>query len=82
MLVQKGIVYAPDFLINAGGLINVSAELDGYNRERVMGNVEKIYDRTLEIYKLSEAENIHAQAAAIRLAEKRLADIANVKSRL
>jgi leucine dehydrogenase len=82
MLVQKGIVYAPDFLINAGGLINVSAELDGYNRERVMGNVEKIYDRTLEIYKLSEAENIHAQAAAMKLAEKRLADIANVKSRL
>ncbi len=81
-LIEKGIVYAPDFLINAGGLINVSAELDGYNRERVMGNVEKIYDRTLEIYKLSETENIHAQAAAIKLAEKRLADIANVKARL
>jgi leucine dehydrogenase len=82
MLVQKGIIYAPDFLINAGGLINVSAELDGYNRERVMGNVEKIYDRTLEIYKLSETENIHAQAAAMRIAEKRLTDIANVKARL
>ncbi len=81
-LVAKGIVYAPDFLINAGGLINVSAELDGYNRERVMGNVEKIYDRTLEIYKLSETDNIHAQAAAMKLAEKRLADIANVKARL
>lgn len=82
MLVQKGIIYAPDFLINAGGLINVGAELDGYNRERVMGNVEKIYDRTLEIYKLSEMENIHAQAAAMKLAEKRLTDIANVKARL
>ncbi len=82
MLVEKGIVYAPDFLINAGGLINVSAELDGYNRERVMGNVEKIYGRTLEIYDLSEQENIHTQAAAIKLAEKRLQDIANVKARL
>lgn len=82
MLVEKGIVYAPDFLINAGGLINVSAELDGYNRERVMGNVQKIYDRTLEIFSLSESENIHAQAAAIKLAEKRLQDIANVKARL
>ena len=40
-LIKKGILYAPDFLINAGGLINVAAELDGYNRERVMGNVEK-----------------------------------------
>lgn len=82
MLVEKGIVYAPDFLINAGGLINVSAELDGYNRERVMGNVEKIYGRTLEIYDLSEKENIHTQAAAMKLAEKRLQDIANVKARL
>ncbi|MCD6063046.1 MAG: leucine dehydrogenase [Flavipsychrobacter sp.] len=82
MLIEKGILYAPDFLINAGGLINVGAELDGYNRERVMGNVEKIYSRTLEIFDLSEKENIHTQAAAMKLAEKRLADIANVNSRL
>lgn len=81
-LIKKGILYAPDFLINAGGLINVAAELEGYNRERVMGNVEKIYERTLDIYALSEKENIHTQAAAIRIAEKRLQDIANVKARL
>lgn len=79
---DKGIIYAPDFLINAGGLINVSAELDGYNRERVMGQVEKIYDRTLEIFQLSDDEQIHSQAAAIKIAEKRIADIANVNARL
>jgi leucine dehydrogenase len=82
MLIEKGILYAPDFLINAGGLINVSAELDGYNRERVMSNVEKIYDRTLEIYDLADSEKIHTQAAAMRFAEKRLRDIASVKSKL
>ncbi|RYZ55054.1 MAG: hypothetical protein EOP49_03740 [Sphingobacteriales bacterium] len=82
MVIEKGILYAPDFLINAGGLINVAAELDGYNRERVMGNVEKIYERTLDIYALSESEKIHTQAAAMRIAEKRLQDIANVKARL
>jgi leucine dehydrogenase len=82
MLIKKGILYAPDFLINAGGLINVGAELDGYNRERVMGNVEKIYDRTLEIFDLSEKEGIHTQAAAMKIAQKRLDDIANVKSRM
>ncbi len=81
-LIQKGILYAPDFLINAGGLINVAAELDGYNKERVMGNVEKIYERTLDIYALSENEKMHTQAAAMRIAEKRLQDIANVKARL
>lgn len=79
---DKGILYVPDFLINAGGLINVSAELDGYNRDRVMGQVEKIYDRTLDIFRLSEDENIHTQAAAMEIAEKRLSTIAGVKSRL
>lgn len=82
MLIEKGILYVPDFLINAGGLINVCAELEGYNRERVNGNVEKIYGRTLEIFELSEKEKIHTQQAAMRIAEKRLKDIANVKARL
>ncbi len=82
MLIEKGILYAPDFLINAGGLINVAAELEGYNKDRVMGNVEKIYDRTLDIYKLSEEKGIHTQLAAMHIAERRLADIANVKARL
>jgi leucine dehydrogenase len=82
MLIEKGIIYVPDFLINAGGLINVGAELDGYNRERVMGNVEKIYDRTTEILNLSEKEKIHTQLAAMHIAQKRLDDIANVKARL
>ncbi len=82
MLIEKGIVYAPDFLINAGGLINVSAELDGYNYDRVMGQVEQIYDRTLEIYSLSDEEKMHTQAAAMTLAKRRLEVIAGVKSRL
>ncbi len=82
MLIEKGILYAPDFLINAGGLVNVSAELDGYNRERVMGQVEQIYDRTLEIFQLADDENIHTQSAAMRIAKNRLETIAGVKSRL
>lgn len=81
-LIQRGIAYVPDFLINAGGLINVAFELTGYNKDRVMGNVEKIYDRTLEIFDLSEREGIHTQAAAMKIAEKRLSDIASVKARL
>jgi leucine dehydrogenase len=82
MLIEKGILYAPDFLINAGGLINVAAELETYNADRVKGNVEKIYNRTLEIFALSEKEGIHTQAAAMKIAEKRLADIAAVNARL
>jgi len=79
MLVQKGIIYVPDFLINAGGIINISIELDGYNRERALKTVAKIYNRTLEIFDLAEKENIHTQLAAMRLAEKRIQDIAAIR---
>lgn len=81
LLIQKGILYAPDFLINAGGLINVAAELQTYNVERVKGNVEKIYDRTLEIFALSERENIHTQQAAMHIAQQRIDDIGKVHAR-
>ncbi|HTN17608.1 MAG TPA: Glu/Leu/Phe/Val dehydrogenase dimerization domain-containing protein [Chitinophagaceae bacterium] len=82
LLVKKGILYGPDFLINAGGVINVSAELDGYNIGKVNSAVEKIYERTLDIYTLAEKENTHPQAAAMIMAQKRIDDIAKMKSRM
>ncbi|MEZ5046642.1 MAG: Glu/Leu/Phe/Val dehydrogenase dimerization domain-containing protein [Chitinophagaceae bacterium] len=82
-LIEKGILYAPDFLINAGGLINVAAEADGtYNREKVNKDVEKIYQRLLDIFTLSEKEKITTQAAAMQLAQARIDSIAHVKSTL
>lgn len=82
-LIKRGIIYAPDFLINAGGLINVAAEAGGaYNREKVTNDVEKIYNRLLEVFKVSEKDNIITQEAAMRIAQKRIDDIAVVKSRM
>lgn len=82
-LINKGIIYAPDFLINAGGLINVAAEAGGsYSSEKVTKDVEKIYNRILDIFLLSENENITAQEAAMKIAQKRIDDVAHVKSRL
>lgn len=80
MLMKKGIVYAPDFLINAGGLINVYSELIGYNRQRALTQTEHIYNVTLEILKKAREEGIYTQLAATRLAEKRILDIGRVKS--
>ena len=80
MLMQKGIIYAPDFLINAGGLINVYSELIGYNRQRALSQTEHIYNVTLNIHKMSREEGIYTQLAATRMAEKRIADIGKVKS--
>lgn len=81
LLQTKGILYAPDFLINAGGVINCFSELQGgYNKDRAYGTAQKIYDRTLEIYQLAETNKITTQQAAIQLAEKRIADYAKVKA--
>jgi leucine dehydrogenase len=80
LLVEKGIAYAPDFLINAGGLINVYQEHIGYNRDTAMRNTEHIYDVTLRIYNEAAAKKIHTQRAATELAEKRIADIRSVRA--
>ena len=75
MLMEKGIVYAPDFLINAGGLINVYSEFTGYNRDQALTQTEKIYDVTLAILRKSKEEGLSSHEAAMQIAEKRLADI-------
>jgi len=80
MLVEKGIIYAPDFVINAGGIINISIELEGYNRDRAYNTVAKIYNRTLEIFDIAEKENTHTQLAAMRMAEKRINDMARLSA--
>ncbi|MFY9307729.1 MAG: Glu/Leu/Phe/Val dehydrogenase [Bacteroidia bacterium] len=79
MVIEKGILYAPDFVVNAGGIINVYYELEGYNRERALSHAEKIYQTTLNIFKVSKEQNIPTYMAANRLAEKRIADIGKVK---
>lgn len=79
MITDKGITYAPDFLINAGGLINVYSELIGYNRQRALQQTEKIFDFTLDIMKKAAIDKIPTYLAANRQAEKRIADIGKVK---
>ncbi len=79
-LVRRGIVYAPDFLINAGGLINVYSEIVGSSREGALTQTEKIYDYTLQVLDKAEQENSHPQAAAIRQAQERIAAVGKVKS--
>ena len=74
---DKGIVYAPDFLINAGGLINVYSEIKGYDREHAINQTRAIYNTTLEILKKAELENITTHAAALEIAEQRINDRKN-----
>ncbi|MFA1641802.1 Leu/Phe/Val dehydrogenase [Chryseomicrobium aureum] len=73
---ELGIVYAPDYVINSGGVMNVADELNGYNRERAMKRVEGIYDTIARIFEISKKEGIASYAAADRLAEDRIARMA------
>ncbi len=63
---EMGIVYAPDYVINAGGVINVADELYGYNRERAMKRVETIYESLTKIFEISKEQNIPTYLAANR----------------
>lgn len=77
MLYEKGIIYAPDFVINAGGVINVADELlpNGYNQERAMKKVEQIYNNLQKVYEISKRDNIPTYLAADRMAEERIETI-------
>ena len=76
---EKGILYAPDFVVNAGGIINVYYELDGYNRDRALKHAEGIYQTTWNILQTAKSENIPTYLAANRIAEKRIEAIGKVK---
>ena len=72
MLREKGIVYAPDFLINAGGIINVYAELENYDRQEIIRKTENIYNTTLEILSNAETNGITTHQAAFNVAQARI----------
>lgn len=72
MLKQRGIVYAPDFLINAGGIINVYAELEDYDRQEIMRKTENIFNTTLEILEHAHDNDMTTHAAALNIAQTRI----------
>lgn len=72
MIQDMGITYAPDYVINSGGVINVADELIGYNRERALKKVETIYDSITKIFDISKRDGIASYKAADRMAEERI----------
>ena len=74
-----GILYAPDFVINAGGLINVEDELRGYDRERAMKRVEAIYKQLQFIFAMSREKGISTARAANEYAEARIRKISRIR---
>lgn len=75
MLRDRGILYAPDFIINAGGIIQVIDEAKGYNPDRLKLKADLIYSRLLHIFEMARQEKILPMEAAIRYAESRIRKI-------
>jgi len=81
ILQERGIAYAPDFLINAGGIINVYAELENYGKQEIMRKTENIFNTTLEIFETANKDEVTTHEAALKIAEERIETRKLVKSK-
>ena len=72
LLMERGILYAPDYVVNAGGVIQVADEIHGFDMARARSRAEKIFETTAEILRLAADEGVAPSVAADRLAERRM----------
>jgi leucine dehydrogenase len=77
-LERRGVLYAPDYVINGGGVINVYGELNRWPAERSLKKAGEIYDTLLRIFEIARSERIPTYRAADRLAEQRIAAMAGL----
>ncbi|MDD9348988.1 Glu/Leu/Phe/Val dehydrogenase family protein, partial [Mumia sp.] len=79
LLAQRDIVYAPDYLVNAGGLIQVADELEGFSFDRARARAARIYATTLDVLHRAKAESVAPSTAADRIAEQRMREISRLR---
>jgi len=79
-LADRGILYAPDYLVNSGGVIQCENEVGGYPAERARLMTERIFDTTLRVFALADADGVPPVAAADRLAERRMASVGRLST--
>jgi valine dehydrogenase (NAD+) len=79
-LQDRGVLYAPDYMVNAGGLIQVADELQGFSFERAKQRAEKIFDTTARVFALAQSEGVPPAVAADRLAERRMTEVGRLRN--
>jgi len=79
LLAEQGVVYAPDYLVNAGGVIQVADERAGFNFERAKARAKQIFDTTKRILALADEEGVPPAVAADRLAERRMSEVGRLR---
>ena len=80
MLEERGILYTPDYLVNAGGVIQVADEIEGFNFDRAKLRATGIFDTTRRILPLADDEGVPPAVAADRLAERRMAEVGRLRA--
>ncbi|GAA1504212.1 Glu/Leu/Phe/Val dehydrogenase dimerization domain-containing protein [Dactylosporangium maewongense] len=80
LLAERDVLYAPDYVVNSGGVIQVADEIEGFNFARAQQRAARIFHTTREILQLAEAEGVPPAAAADRLAERRMADVGRLRT--
>jgi leucine dehydrogenase len=78
-LKEQGILYAPDFVANAGGLMNVFVELEGYSSDRAFDKTKHVYDNMMKVFALAKRDGVSTNIAADKMAEERLKKIGNIR---
>ncbi|GLW12586.1 valine dehydrogenase [Microtetraspora sp. NBRC 13810] len=79
-LAERGILYAPDYVVNSGGVIQVSDEIEGFKMERAQAKAAQIFDMTLKIFRMADEEGVPPAVAADRLAERRMSEVGRIRA--
>ncbi|GAC1324625.1 MAG: Glu/Leu/Phe/Val dehydrogenase dimerization domain-containing protein [Mycobacteriales bacterium] len=80
LLAERGVLYAPDYLVNAGGLIAVADEIEGYSEPRARARAATIFETTQRVFALADAEGVPPAVAADRIAERRMAEVGRLRT--
>ena len=78
-IVERGILYAPDFVVNAGGVINIAVETDGYSADRAGVMVDRIYDNLVAVFETADRDGVNTHDAATRFAQRRIDELGSVR---
>jgi valine dehydrogenase (NAD+) len=79
LLADRGIIYAPDYVVNAGGVIQVADELAGFNFDRAYAATEQIFTTTARVLAIADSDGVPPSVAADRLAERRMSDVGRLR---
>ncbi len=79
VLESRGILYAPDYCVNAGGLVQVADELEGFSFDRAKARASRIFDTTKRVFEVAAAEGVPTAVAADRIAERRMTDVGRLR---